>query len=293
MPANSRDHIHHHRACRGKAHASGIAKQNGRTNNSAVKSSTPKQSKPSTKEQKPIQNGRNNSNGRNSTDGRKLSRNSTSSWDYSDSDSLNSSEPGLNSEPHQDRTSRMICRIDRVLDDIDCGKSIYHQDKFHDCRFSRFNKNYRSERESPLKRSQRKENWEESLRSGNGFIDDRVKKMEDGWDDSNVITNPRERKWHRITAEIEQKENDHDKMVRRNSLPKKFQAGKVLKRTRSSPTRKRPLYDVMEWDEIMEMALARKFGNGKRKNGEECSYLKNLEVLLENKAPLNVQVRRA
>ena len=290
MPANSRDSIHHHRACRGKAHASGIAKQNGKANISSVRSTTPK-SKPSPKDQKPIRNGRNSSDGVHSTDGRKLSRNSTSSWDYSDSDSLNSSEPGLNPEPLQDRTSRMISRIDQVLDDIDCAKSIYHNDKLNDSRSTKTDKNYRN---SPSKRLFKKENWEDSLRSGNGYIDDRVKKMEAGWDDSNVIKNPKERKWHRITSEAEQKENGHEKVARRNSLPKKTQPGKVLKRTRSSPTRRRPLYDVIEWDEILEMALARKFGSKKKKNGEQdVGYLKNLEVLLENKAPLNVQVRCA
>lgn len=290
MPANSRDSIHHHRACKGKAHASGIIKQNCRANISSGRSTTSK-SKPSPKDQKPSQNVRYNSDGRSSSDGRKLSRNSTSSWDYSDSDSMNSSEPGLNSESLQDSTSQMISRIDQVLDDIDCAKSIYHNDKLNDSRSSKSNMNYSN---SPSKRFLKKKNWEDSLRSGNGYIDDRVKKMEAGWDDSSVIKNPKERKWHRITADAEQRENGHDKVARRNSLPKKTQPGKVLKRTRSSPTRRRPLYDVIEWDEILEMALARKFGSRKKRNGEQdVGYLKNLEVLLENKAPLNVQVRCA
>lgn len=277
MPANSKGSIHHHRGCSGNHHASGIAKQN----------SLAKQSKSSVKDYKSIQNGRNNSDRRNSdtvNKTRKLSRNSTSSWEYSDSDSLNSSEPGVNSDSHQERTSRMINKIDRVLDDIDCAKSIYHSDKLiNDSRSLKLNKSFRC---SPGGRFPRKDNWEESLRSGN---DDRYKKMEDGWDDSNIIRNPKERKWERITGVNEQRENGYAKVTRRNSLPKKIQSGKILKRTRSSPTRRRPLYDVIEWDEILEMALSRKFGNRRRKNGES-EFLKNLEVLLENKAPLNVQV---
>lgn len=288
MPANSKDSIHHHRACKGNAHASGIAKQ------TALRSIT-KQSKSPAKDQKPTQNGKIGSDRRNSDRSsdarrnsadalgtRKLSRNSTSSWEYSDSDSLNSSE--FNSDSH-DRTSRMISKIDRVLDDIDCAKP----DRLNDLRSSKLSKSFRN---SPSRRFPKKDNWEETLRSGNGYIDDRVKKMEDGWDDSNIIRNPNERKWQRITALVEQRENEHNKM-RRNSLPKKIQGGKILKRTRSSPTRRRPLYDVIEWDEIMEMALARKFAYGRkrRRNGEQSiGILKNLEVLLENKAPLNVQV---
>lgn len=274
MPANSKgSFIHLHRACTGNHHASGIAKQN--------------QKQIKLKDQKSVPNGKINSDRRNSNDTvtvsktRKLSRNSTSSWEYSDSDSLNSSEPGVNSDSHHDRTSRMINKIDRVLDDIDCAKS--------DTRSSlRLNKSFRS---SPGCRFP-KNNWEDSLRSGNGYHDDRIKKMEDGWDDSNIIRNPKERKWERITAaavDDNQRENGHAKVTRRNSLPKKIQGGKILKRTRSSPTRRRPLYDVIEWDEIVEMALARKFGN-RSKNGQRGEFLKNLEVLLENKAPLNVQV---
>lgn len=130
------------------------------------------------------------------------------------------------------------------------------------------------------------------------MADDKIKRKERGWDDSNVIRNPRERKAHRITAEAEQRDPENGKgnlPSRRNSLPKKTPSpvGKIVKRTRSNPNQA-PLYDVIEWEELLEMALARKSVNGKRKRdegkGSDAGYLKDLEVLLENRAPQSIKV---
>jgi hypothetical protein len=339
--------MRHHRACKGKAHASGIGKQLG-NKGGPVSSSTkiakigagpPKlgKAKPAKEPRKPtattvesvVRGG-----AEPPSSARKLSRNSTSSWEYSDSDSLNSSEPGLSPMDHHnnglhDRTNSMIRRIDRVLDDIDNAKCIYENhgrlDKMTNGHHHSYNGSVSSststsnnqnhnqnnnhgignganKSKSPLtrgsaysssmRRPNKKETWADSLRSGLS-VDDRIKKMEEGWDDSNVIKIPRERKCHRITAEIENDPRELDSLNKRNSLCRRSSsAGKVIKRSRGS--NQAPLYDVVEWEELLEMALTTRNGQRKReshqRNAYDRAYLKDLEELRSSVAPSSLEV---
>ena len=311
MPATHQEHMRHHRGCKGKAHASGIGKAlNGKNGPNSpttkiikIAASPQKQTKAknnNNKDQRKMVSSLADSPRRASdqlTNVRKLSRNSTSSWEYSDSDSLNSSEPGLSSMDHHGNGmhDQMIRRIDRVLDDIDNAKSIY------DDKLVNGNHNNKS-RSSPLvrgtnytsslRRTPKKEVWADTLRSGL-MVDDKIKKMEEGWDDS-IIRVPRERKCHRITADIEQRDpRDLEQLNRRNSISRRNSAvGKVVKRSRGGS--QAPLYDVIEWEELLEMALTTRNGKRRResdhRNGMDGCYLKDLEVLRNNVAPTNLEV---
>ncbi|OXU31521.1 hypothetical protein TSAR_014275 [Trichomalopsis sarcophagae] len=305
MPATHQEHMRHHRACKGKAHASGIGKQlNGKggpasTPTKIIKiSSSPLKtcSRPGTKDQKTgkTESAKKQPQSNSSSGTRKLSRNSTSSWEYSDSDSLNSSEPGL-VEGNGLMHDQMIRRIDQVLDDIDHAKSIY-DDRHHQLKLNENNKsngkftrgsNYTSSLRRCSQQQQRKESWADSLRSG-FVVDDKIRKMEEGWDDSNVIKLPRERKCQRITAEFEQRGGDHAELNRRNSLHRR-NSGKVVKRTRGQTS----FCDVVEWEELLEMAMAtRRRRESEQRNGfDGTMYLKDLEVLRSNVAPRNHEAK--
>lgn len=305
MPANSiLNHIHHHRACRGKAHASGIAKQNGANN---IKSS-------STRDDKAAAVQRVGAKPQRLT--RKLSRNSTSSWECSDSDSLNSTE-AVGSVDSTDATGSMIRRIDQVLNDVvvdvtttkgarttpDNKKSFKSPENFGSS--STFGTPTR-------KLAKSRSSWADSLRSS--FDSEQLKEMEDGWDDSNVIIrDPKERKWYRITAACEQDKRmasytqsissnggnckrDHHNYHQRNKSSHNNQGlKKIIKRSRAGNNNKRQLRcDAVEWEELLEMALARKIAtSGKRHEGAEI-YMKNLEALLvESLAPRTLKVYTA
>lgn len=251
----TQDHMRHHRACKGKAHASGIGKQqlsNGKGPVPKLATQKPSPS-PKLKEAKkapPVV--------------RKLSRNSTSSWDYSDSDSLNSSDP----DPGVIMHDSMIRRIDQVLDDLDNAKPMGKSPL---------------SRGSSIRRS-KKETWADTLRTGS-HVDDKIKKMEQGWDDSSVIKLPRERKCQRITAE---ERANIDTINRKNllMLSRRTSSGKVVKRTRSNSSA-----PLLEWEELLEMALACRNGR-KRRDSDASSYFKDLEVLRNNVvAPINSEVR--
>ncbi|KAG7206056.1 hypothetical protein KM043_003454 [Ampulex compressa] len=114
-----------------------------------------------------------------------------------------------------------------------------------------------------------RKSWADSLRAGD--VDDRVRRMEAGWDDSSVIRAPRERKWRRITAEIEQK--DSKRTARRGRV--------VGQRSR------RPVQEAVPWEELLEMALARKLGKSGWTRQVLCAgeFMKRLEVLLESRPP--------
>lgn len=306
MPATHQEHMRHHRACKGKAHASGIGKQaNGKTGPASSSSPAGKIIKVTTTGPQKPSKAKNGKEPRKtalgpveSPNGRKLSRNSTSSWEYSDSDSLNSSELGLESSQHHGnglhgQTNSMIRRIDRVLDDIDHAKSIYDEHQL------KLNNNNDKNGKSPLQRGniytaslrkvQRKETWADSLRT-TCIGDEKIKKMEAGWDDSNIVRTPKERKCHMITAEIEQR--DLDSLSRRNSLCRRNSAaGKVVKRPRVT---NQGLCDVIEWEVLLELAQATRNGHRRResdrRNGFDGGYLKDLEVLLNSAAPRNFEV---
>lgn len=276
---------HHllHRSCRGKAHASGIAKQNNRQgfpSQKILKSSAQDFSK-----QHEFSNG--------VVLDRKHSRNSTSSWECSDSDSMHSSEIGQNGCPE----NRLI-NSNRVLERASSIKSNAKE---------KIKGSHGSNQCSPSLRatkSFKKENWADTLRVG--CMNDRIKRMEKGWDDSNVIRTPKERKWHRITAEIEQKIPSMENGIRMFSFKSSWanNSKKVSKRSRPGHQRcAKPIQDIIEWEELFEMALARKIRRKIRENEKvESSIMKNvkrggesdrakdegecmkrLEVLLENK----------
>ncbi|KAK2587454.1 hypothetical protein KPH14_003162 [Odynerus spinipes] len=296
MPRRNEDEVdkdssplraHHHvlhRSCRGKAHASGIAKQ---TNNRRAIVIRPEKvgntvSKDSTQEVT-VPNAKNGF-------VRKHSRNSTSSWDCSDSDSMNSVEVGQNQTP---KNSTKMAPKDRASS---------RASSTHSSCISR----------NTIGSSSRKkrESWADTLRGGE--VDDRIRRMEEGWDDSNVIEIPRERKWHRITAEIEQKLPNGTEIfaLRGSTTPTKnrlsHSAKKILKRGRITAVQRptKPIYDVVEWEELLEMALAKKIarggrrgcgkedGNKRTEERETADCLKRLEVLLENRTtPQNDEAR--
>lgn len=148
-------------------------------------------------------------------------------------------------------------------------------------------------RSQSTRRSIKKESWADTLRSSNGSCEEKYKKMEQGWDDSNVvIRNPKERKWHRITAEIEQRDQGVP-LQRRNSLPPK----KLVRKNSSS---RRDAESLSEWRELFELALSRKIVNGKLKGksfGDDVVdhsggyFLKHLDALLvHSKAPRAAEV---
>lgn len=135
--------------------------------------------------------------------------------------------------------------------------------------------------------------------------------MEDGWDDSSVIKTPRERKWRRITAEIEQRTPSSGKSgdfrilgLRGSSMKGCWSNGNKMKNRKNLACDRNSKQDILEWEEILEIALAKKIGRrkGKRrrtggedvvddqrrdveigKRGAEC--MKRLEVLLQNRIP--------
>lgn len=287
---------HHilHRSCRGKAHASGIAKQNNRQGLPSQKS--PKSPAHDSSRQHEYSNG--------VVFDRKHSRNSTSSWECSDSDSMHSSEIGQNGCPENRpvNSNRGLERSSSVKSDAK----------------DRIRGSHRSNQCSPSLRAAKnfkKANWEDTLRAG--CINDRIKRMEKGWDDSNVIRMPKERKWHRITAEIEQRIPSTDNGLRMFGFKNSWvnNSKKVSKRSRPGHQRcTKPIQDIIEWEELFEMALARKIRRKIRKNGkvesnmmrnvkrggesdrakDEGECMKHLEVLLENRVtPQTDEVRFA
>lgn len=283
-----------HRSCRGKAHASGIAKQNIRRSVSSQKSPKLSVRDDFAKQRESCV----SNNGLASS--RKHSRNSTSSWEYSDSDSMHSSEIGQNGYENR--------QINTNHHDLDRSSSV----KFDKRRIKGL---HGSNRCSPTVKNVKKENWADTLRTG--CIDDRIKRMERGWDDSNVIRTPKERKWHRITAEIEQRIPSADSGLRMFSFKNSWtnNSKKVSKRSRPGYQRcAKPIQDIIEWEELFEIALARKIkrkirgkgrvesniiesmkGSGKSNRAkDEGECMKRLEVLLENRVkPLIDEVRFA
>lgn len=287
-----RAHYVLHRSCRGKAHASGIAKQT--TNNRRViLARSEKVTERTNKVREEL-----TANPRNGLL-QKHSRNSTSSWDCSDSDSMNSLEVGQNRLANSTKNTTKIIPKNRTYSQSSSTHS------------SCMSRNMLGGSSSKKKR----ESWADTLRGG--LVDDKIRRMEEGWDDSNIIEMPKERKWRRITAEIEQKlPNGTEIFALRggsNTTSKNrinHSAKKVLKRNRGGSVVQRPtkpIYDVVEWEELLELALAKKMARGGRRKyrkenngkmgseerGETVDCLKRLEVLLQNRmTPLNVEVGR-
>lgn len=295
---------HHilHRSCRGKAHGSGIAKQNNRRTVSTLSSQkspkSPSLRDPSRQPCVP-------SNGiPGGLDSRKHSRNSTSSWECSDSDSMHSTEIGQNGCPSAENRSPSI-NSSRGRDRT--PTSVRLDAKERSKGVSRGVGNHCPPLAPRGVRGLRKECWADTLRAG--CIDDRIRRMEEGWDDSNVIRTPKERKWHRITAEIEQRLPSTGNGLRALGVRSSWanNSKKVAKRSRGGYQRcARPIQDIVEWEELFEMALARKIRrkirgkgdangpsategakdggeSGRAKDEGEC--MKRLEILLENRAP--------
>lgn len=271
---------HHllHRSCRGKAHGNGIAKQSNRR--ATISFPATRYSKDSITLDET-----------NSANRRIINRNGTSSWECSDSDSLHSSG------------NISICTPARVHGGTSAKKKANRNQYVSPCLSK-----------TGAKSSRRKESWADTLRVGS--IDDRIKRMEEGWDDSSVIKAPRERKWRRITAEIEQrvpsgKLADDFRIQGLKGGPLRSWNNGPQKRNRKNTVSQRklkPIEDIVEWEEIVEMALAKKIGGGKRKrkreNGEDVVdegvnrgrmegepandtglCMKRLEVLLQNRLP--------
>lgn len=299
MPRN-RDEVdnmslgaHHllHRSCRGKAHASGIAKKHNRQD--VLPQKIPKSPAQDFSKQHEFSV---SSNG--VTLDRKHSRNSTSSWECSDSDSMHSSEIGQNGCP-ENRTVNSNRGLERT-------PSIRYNAK------ERSKGNNQCSPSLRASKSFKKESWADTLRVGS--VNDNIKKMEKGWDDSNVIRTPKERKWHRITAEIEQRIPCTDNGLRMFGFKNSWanNSKKVTKRSRPGHQRcAKPIQDIIEWEELFEMALARKIRRGIRENGkvgsnvtksvksdgenrakDEGECMKRLEVLLESRVtPQTDEVR--
>lgn len=277
--------MHHHKACKGKAHGSGIAKQNTKPDIAA--SPSPRQGSRSSETRK--KDSRSSLNGRCDSEGsRKLSRNSVSSWECSDTESLNSSEHGIDGV---DQTSHIIKKINQVLNGDRVEEKLQQAVNKRGGKISGRKSSCNNGDSDIGKKISRRESWAETLR---GRVDtNKYKKMEAGWDDSSVIKVTKERKWYRMTADIEQRPERNcceyrggNTISRTNSLPKKSSPSlrKIVKRTRSSPVK--TLYDVVEWEELVELAQARKANaTGKGSPGRTPGYLKDLCTLLENKAP--------
>lgn len=239
MLANSTESmINHHRGCRGKAHASGIAKHHD-ASPKVVSRSPSDPPHPSSR----LDNSH-----------RKVSRNSTSSWDYSDSDSLNSFD-----------THNGLRRTNSGPDDGDHSKSGLKP---------RICKN----RSDPRRHKQ--ETWAESLRSG--IIDDRYRILEDGWDDNNIISHPLDRKWKLM----------HDGYLRNNENlidnrnwkchSRKTQFGKIGRRKTMDGKISSSFCNVVEWEELLNMAMSMKIGKGRKNRGmEDFGILKDLNRMLE------------
>ncbi|XP_058804262.1 unconventional myosin-XVIIIa isoform X1 [Phymastichus coffea] len=159
MPASQQEQLRHHRACKGKAHASGIGKASPALIPHAHRGAAAA---------RPLLNGGGGGGAPKRPPPacpRKLSRNSTSSWECSDSDSLNSSEAG-------GERGQLLRRIGRALDQ--CGAA---------------------------PRPRKQESWADSLRTAGPGRDERTRRMEEGWDDSLAIgPPPRERRCQRGTV---------------------------------------------------------------------------------------------
>lgn len=296
---------HHllHRSCRGKAHGNGIAKQSNRRatiyfpatkspkdQNSIILDETSVVTNVATK-----------------LSNRRLNRTGTSSWECSDSDSLHSSEAG------RENVFTTTNNNDRSLS---ANTSVHTTVKSSNASNTKKKTNRNLHVSSSLSRTStkcnRKESWADTLRVSS--IDDKIKRMEEGWDDSNVIKTPRERKWRRITAEIEQrvpngKSGDFKILGLRGSSLKGWNNGSQKRNRKNAAFQRnsKPIQDIIEWEEIVEMALAKKIGRAKGKrrgNGEDVvdegsnrrrvegetvkgagECMKRLEVLLQNRLP--------
>ena len=269
-----------HRSCRGKAHGNGIAKQSNRRATISFPATRYSKDRDSiTLDETKSAN-------------RRITRNGTSSWECSDSDSLHSSG------------NISICTPARVHGGTSAKKKVNRNQYASPCLS-----------EIGAKSSRRKESWADTLRVGS-IDDDRIKRMEEGWDDSSVIKTPRERKWRRITAEIEQRvpsgklAGDFRIQGLKGGPLRSWNNGpqKRNRKTTASQRKLKPIEDIIEWEEIVEIALAKKIGRGKRKrkceNGEDVVdegvnrrrmegepandtglCMKRLEVLLQNRLP--------
>lgn len=286
---------HHllHRSCRGKAHGNGIAKQSNRRATISFPATSFRKPDDTEAYVEPVNATKHPS--------RRISRNGTSSWECSDTDSMHSSETGQNAFAN-----------DRCQSSIDRSPGNATNARKRACRGAHV-----SSCSSKSANSRKKENWADTLRVGS--IDDRIKRMEQGWDDSNVIRTPRERKWRRITAEVEQRVPNTVTDLRilslRGSSMKSWNGG-LQKRNRCNGVQRnsKQFVDIIAWEEIVEMALAKKIGRGRgkrrRRNGEDTvdegcerrrendvakgagECMKRLEVLLQNRIPPQIEVRR-
>ncbi|KAL7300501.1 hypothetical protein TKK_0006502 [Trichogramma kaykai] len=347
MPATSQqDHMRHHRACKGKAHASGIGKQQLATSQPASKrvggtgnvGASPIIAKSLAKAKKLLANSKANGatvtgNNNKTTTGnnkpgvglqRKLSRNSTSSWDYSDSDSLNSSELEQQQQQQLMQSSTttngsvmqdsMIRRIDRVLDELDNASTICSSEAAASSCVSPSVKLARKSM-SPLVRANstrrstiKKESWADSLRS-TSTDGDKYKRMEEGWDDSSyVVRQPPARKCQRLIDADQQLEGDYSDaesttralLNRRDSGRRSVSGGRLVKRkdsfngnnnihrrdgrdvagnnhnghnNKNGSNGAAALGDVIEWEELVEIALA-----ARRKTNDGSSYCRNYDA---------------
>ncbi|OAD57389.1 Unconventional myosin-XVIIIa [Eufriesea mexicana] len=282
---------HHllHRSCRGKAHGNGIAKQSNRRATISF---------PATRYPKDLGIDETTSVVTNvaARSNRRASRNGTSSWECSDSDSLHSSETGQNIFASNNRSCIQNVSMHTSARPPNGAKRISRNQHVATC-----------QTRNGTKGTKKKENWADTLRVGS--IDDRIKRMEAGWDDSSVIKTPRERKWRRITAEIEQRvpssKSDFRILGLRGSSMKGWSNGSQKRNRKNVTCQRKPVQDIIEWEEILEMALAKKIGHrkGKRRraHGEDVvdqgvhraegelngagECMKRLEVLLQNRLP--------
>ncbi|CAL7941773.1 unnamed protein product [Xylocopa violacea] len=301
---------HHllHRSCRGKAHGNGIAKQSNRRATISLPAIRFPKDRGSVRSYDEasvvvanVQNAR--------SAGRRTSRNGVSSWECSDSDSMHSSEAGQNAFATMNGSNRspsanapIRVYSEQASNGAGAKKQANRAVHLSSCLS-------KAGTRSPRK----KESWADTLRVGS--IDDRIKRMEEGWDDSSVIKTPRERKWRRITAEIEQrvpgvgKSGDFRILGLRGSSLKSWNNGaQKWNRKNVSQRSLKPIEDIIEWEEIVEMALAKKIGRGRGKrrlrDGEDVvdegvnrcgaegepakgagECMKRLEVLLQNTVP--------
>lgn len=293
---------HHllHRSCRGKSHGNGIAKQsNRRATISLPATRFRKDRDPGTYETAGVAT---------KASSKRVSRNGTSSWECSDSDSMHSSEAGqgafigMNGNGTRSPGANVPNRGENRPPSGPTSRE----------------KGNRSGHASPGslkangKSTRKKETWADTLRVRS--IDDRIKQMEEGWDDSSVIRTPRERKWMRITAEIEQRtpgseSADFRLLELRGSSLKGWGNGTQKRNRKNAGSRgdAKPIVDIVEWEVLVEMALAKKIGRGKgrgrRDRGEDAvdegvhrrpevestkgdaECMKRLEVLLQNRLP--------
>lgn len=309
MPLNKVDEeslrAHHllHRSCRGKAHGNGIAKQsNRRATICCPVTRFPKDRNSVTLDETSVV-----ANVATKLSNRRINRTGTSSWECSDSDSLHSSEAGrenvITTTNNNDRSPSENASVRTTVKSPNVSSTKKKTNR---------NLHVSPSLSKTSTKCNRKESWADTLRVNS--IDDRIKRMEEGWDDSNVIKTPRERKWRRITAEIEQrvpngKSGDFRIRGLRGSSLKGWNNGSQKRNRKSAAFQRnsKPIEDIIEWDEIVEMALAKKIGHAKgkrRRNGEDAvdegsdrprvegetvnsagECMKRLEVLLQNKLP--------